>query len=97
MTNASITFRGVDREIYRRFKSAAVSKDKQVGEAVNEAMMQWAGKNAEKSAGEDSFFKWASNPVDWGVKTDARKTDEYLAEYYDEKYKKWHEKKVGRK
>ena len=97
MTNSSITFRGIDREIYRRFKSAAVSKEKQVGEAVNEAMSEWVNENVQKNRAEDPFLQLLSKPVSWGVKTDARKTDEYLAQFYDEKYKKWHQKKPEKK
>lgn len=42
----TITVRGVDRELYRRFKLAAKAEGKTVGQALNAAMRIWLAERA---------------------------------------------------
>ena len=42
MTKKNIFIRGVDEEIYLKFRSKAVLSKKSLGEALNEAMKLWS-------------------------------------------------------
>ncbi|MDY6769708.1 MAG: hypothetical protein SVU88_01920 [Candidatus Nanohaloarchaea archaeon] len=56
------TIRGVDEELFNRFKSKAAEEGVTVGEAVNMAMLEWLSEEAEVSIME-------LEPVSWGEET----------------------------
>ncbi|MFB6099971.1 MAG: hypothetical protein ABEK16_01745 [Candidatus Nanohalobium sp.] len=56
----SKTIRGIDDEVFREFKAEAQKEGKTVGDAVNEAMLNWLS----RSGGEGSLDDM--NAFDWG-------------------------------
>jgi hypothetical protein len=70
----SKTIRGIDSEVFQKFKARAKEKDKTIGEAVTEAMIDWLDRDEKVSL--DEFEAW-----DWGEDSE-KLSEEYEEELY---------------
>lgn len=50
-----VSVRGVQEQVFKEFRSKAIAKGLKTGEALNEAMREWAGKMRQKKP-KKSFF-----------------------------------------
>lgn len=69
MCYMSTSIRGIDDETFKEFKAEAQKRGKTVGDAVNEAMLNWLDEKDEKIALDD-MDAW-----DWGEETESLSED----------------------
>ncbi len=60
-----ITVRDVEEQVFREFRTKAVSRGMKTGIAANEAFREWARKDEPKKLKKRSFFDMVK-PWDWG-------------------------------
>lgn len=63
--NMNVTVRGIDEELFRKFKAKAVKEGKKLGDALNEALLIWL---MEKSGKKTRLTEL--EPFDWGEGTE---------------------------
>lgn len=56
----SKTIRGIDDEVFRRFKARVKSKDRNIGEALTEAMINWLDTEEKKDFSDYPAWNWGS-------------------------------------
>lgn len=64
----TIAVRGVNPDVFRRFKAEAVSRSLSVGAAATEAFRCWLEAKAHRAKKKESFF--GLKPWDWGPGTE---------------------------
>jgi len=63
--NMNVTVRGIDEELFRKFKAKAVKEGEKLGDALNEALLIWL---REKSGNKTRLTEL--KPFDWGEGTE---------------------------
>ena len=61
----TVSARGVDKQVYRKFKAKSVEMGLKTGTAMTLAMKEWVGKKEKKKKKVESFFD-KLKPWDWG-------------------------------
>ena len=74
MFDMSKSIRGIDEEVFREFKAEAQRREKNLGDAVTEAMSNWLDREEKVSL--DEFEAW-----DWGEGTESL-SEEHEEELY---------------
>lgn len=74
----NVTIRDLDERAYQLAKSKAALEKKTMGQVVSEALRMWTASRKKRRGA--AIFDLLENPRDWGVETDARRIDDYLAE-----------------
>lgn len=69
------SIRGIDDEVFQEFKAKAASEGKNVGEALNEAMIDWLDSSGEADL--DDLDAW-----NWGEDSESLSED-YEEELYE--------------
>lgn len=68
MTKGITAIRGLDKEVFRRFKTKAVEEKLNLGEALNLAILQWLNRTNSKEKDPKNLLKL--RPFDWGFGTE---------------------------
>ena len=63
--NMNVTVRGIDEELFRKFKAKAVKEGEKLGDALNEAFLLWLRAKSRKKTRLTDL-----KPFDWGEGTE---------------------------